>query len=349
MFVTIASMSRRLVDQATAILDRSTSRRGFLIKSTMAASALTVSPWRYLLRPVTAYAAICACSGSTCDCGQACCDGYTEFCCVVHGSNSCPPGSFTAGWWKADGTGFCSADRSQPRYYIDCNRCVECGCRCGGSCDNRKTCCTHFRYGQCNQQVGCIGVIDCRVVTCTPPWQLDATCTTAAATDNFTGSHDAPCLHPAPPPQQPPYRLLLLRAMAEGRFFLSNTKQGGLADLAVGYGDRGDIPIVGDWNGDGIDTPGVVRGDKWHLRNSNTGGVADVSFGYGMPGDIPIVGDWNGDGIDTPGVVRGDTWYLRNSNSGGIADIGLKYGNPGDIAIVGDWNGDGRDSPGVAR
>ena len=35
----------------------------------------------------------------------------------------------------------------------------------------------------------------CRVVTCTPPWELDATCTTTVAIDNNTRFHDAPCLH----------------------------------------------------------------------------------------------------------------------------------------------------------
>ena len=55
----------------------------------------------------------------------------------------------------------------------------------------------------------------------------------------------------------------------------------------VGFGDPGDIPIVGDWNGDGIDTIGVVRGNTWYLRNSNTTGVADVTFTFGDAGDRP--------------------------------------------------------------
>src|SRR5439155_15384783 len=78
MFVTIASMSSRLVDRAGAVLESRTSRRGFLIKSTMAASALTVSPWRYLVRPGSAYASIYACAGSSCDCGPRCRVGYIE-------------------------------------------------------------------------------------------------------------------------------------------------------------------------------------------------------------------------------------------------------------------------------
>jgi len=85
-------------------------------------------------------------------------------------------------------------------------------------------------------------------------------------------------------------------------------------DVSFVYGNSDDIPVVGDWNGDGIDTPGVVRGGMWYLRNSNLPGDADVSFVYGNSDDIPVVGVWNGDGIDTPGVVRGGMWYLRSSN-----------------------------------
>lgn len=193
-------MSEWLVRRTSDVLDRRTSRRSFLTRSAVVGSALATVPLRFLLRPVSAYAAVCNCAGSGCDCGAACCDGYTEFCCVLHGSNSCPPGTFTGGWWKADGTFFCSTDGSQPRYYIDCTNCAPCGCRCGGSCDNRKTCCNQFRYGQCNQQISCTGYIDCRIVTCTPPWLFDPACTTASATDNATGPHDAACLHPPPPP-----------------------------------------------------------------------------------------------------------------------------------------------------
>jgi len=38
----------------------------------------------------------------------------------------------------------------------------------------------------------------CRVVTCTPPWQLDGSCGTTARTDNATRYHNRPCLEGAP-------------------------------------------------------------------------------------------------------------------------------------------------------
>ena len=198
-------MSRWLVERSSAALGHNVSRRSFLTKTAVVASAIAVSPLRYILRPGTAYAAICNCAGRGCDCGSACCDGYTDFCCVVHGSNTCPPGTFAAGWWKADRSPFCSPDGSAPRYYVDCNRCAGCGCGCAhGNCNNRKTCCNRFRYGNCNRQIECTGVIDCRLVTCAPPWTSIPGCTTTTLTDNATRFHDAGCLHAPPPPPPPP-------------------------------------------------------------------------------------------------------------------------------------------------
>ena len=352
-------MTSRLVERGARVLENRLDRRGFLVRSAMAGSALAAVPGRYLLRPGSAYAAICSCSGSSCDCGALCCDGYTEFCCTITGSNTCPSGSITAGWWKADGSGFCDVSGSpRPRYYLDCNaRCGSCGCGgsglcagscsgtgCGcanGSCGNRKAGCTRFRYGQCNQGVACVGPIICRVVTCTPPWQLDPACTTTTLTDNNTRFHNRPCLHTRPSGV----------ARRDGATWtLRDSATGGSPTRQFNYGLPTDIPIMGDWNGNGVKTPGVVRGNCWLLRNSLSGGPADIQFSYGAVGDVPVVGDWTGGGRDLPGVVRGGrTWYLRNSLTGGPAQTSFAFGAPGDVPVVGDWDGNGRDSVGVVR
>ncbi|WP_432562659.1 LGFP repeat-containing protein [Kineococcus sp. SYSU DK003] len=186
-----------------------TSRRGFLARTAVVGSALSVGPWGFLTRPQTAYAAVCGID-STCS------SGYTVFCATVNnGVNRCPPGSLVGGWWKSDGSGFCCGGA---RYYIDCHSycscgcdgrrkfcgegCRNCSCGCGpaGQCDQRKVCCNEFRYGQCNQDVGCTGPVWCRVVTCTPPWRIPAwNCTTTSATDQRTNSHSAPSLQDCTP------------------------------------------------------------------------------------------------------------------------------------------------------
>ena len=202
-----SSMSTALLDRAVGGFSRRLDRRSLLRRSTFAATALVAAPADFVLRPRTAYAAVCRCQGQACACGSLCCDGYTEFCCTLTGSNGCPPGTVAAGWWKVDGSGFCGG---APRYYLDCNaQCGGCGCRggicsgacsgtrCGcawGDCNNRKSGCVQFRYGQCNQQIACLGPIVCRVVTCTPPWVFDGSCTTASRTDNNTANHTRPCL-----------------------------------------------------------------------------------------------------------------------------------------------------------
>jgi peptidoglycan hydrolase-like amidase len=112
----------------------------------------------------------------------------------------------------------------------------------------------------------------------------------------------------------------------------------------------GAIRIAGDWNGDGIDTPGWFKDGKWglHSRLSGSGGTTQLS--YGKPGDLPVVGDWDGDGVDTVGVVRdGNLWILRNEYVKDAKDIVLRYGERGDVPVTGDWDGNGTDTLGVVR
>ncbi|HYP25781.1 MAG TPA: BACON domain-containing carbohydrate-binding protein [Blastocatellia bacterium] len=134
-----------------------------------------------------------------------------------------------------------------------------------------------------------------------------------------------------------------------GALFLKNTNASGFADVMLTYGLPGDIPLSGDWNGDGIDTIGVYRNGDFLLRNSNTNGFADIVVSFGVPGDQPIVGDWDGDGIDTIGIYRNGDFLLRNSNTSGPPQLVFSLGVSGDVAISGDWNGDGIDTTGVFR
>ncbi len=120
-----------------------------------------------------------------------------------------------------------------------------------------------------------------------------------------------------------------------------------------GWGSPGDIPVRGDWNGDGFIDFGVFSGGAWFLDMNG-----DRSFdpatdykGWGAPGWIPMVGDWNGDGKTDLGVVdpSNSTWF-RDLNGDFTFDPAteiLGWGSPGDTPVVGDWNGDGKDAVGV--
>jgi hypothetical protein len=179
----------RLVDRlGRALAGKGLSRRRFLWRVAVVGSALAVDPVRYTLRPGTAYASVCG------D-GASCASGWTAFCCTVNnGANTCPTGSYAAGWWRIDDSPFCFG---QARYVIDCNRSpnASCSCRCAdGACDKRRVCCNNFRYGQCNTQIPGVTEVVCRVVTCMAPWQWDRACSTTVRVDNRTRSHNATCL-----------------------------------------------------------------------------------------------------------------------------------------------------------
>jgi hypothetical protein len=144
---------------------------------------------------------------------------------------------------------------------------------------------------------------------------------------------------------------------AHAAFFLRNSNTVGSGQVSFAYGPPalGWLPIVGNWEGDGIDTIGLY--DPAHagffLRGSNTGGASDITFSYGPGGMgwVPLVGDWDADGVDTIGLYNPttSTFFLRNSNSTGVADVSFAYGPAGAgwLPIVGDWNGDGVDTIGL--
>ncbi len=362
-------MSTKLVNAAAGFLDSRTSRRGFLRRTAMVGTALVAAPATFILRPVTAEAAVIP--G---DCGPStrCNDGWTEFCSNIHGVNTCPPGALVGGWWRAEGNTFCDGES---RYYMDCHS-STCSCGCGASgtcsptctefachchedsCDNRKTGCTRFRYGQCNNQEPCIGPIICRVVTCIPPWEWDSSCNKTDAVSQTTYTHDAPGLHPDTTPKGP---YVARPAVLTGATWqLRNSLSTGSAESTFDFGLEDDVPLIGDFSNSGVRTVGMVRGTRhgiagredrltWYLRQVEGPGDPDLVVEYGRPGDIPLIGDWNGNGVHTIGVRRGNRWLLKNENSPGPADYDFTFGEPDDIPIVGDWDGSGRSRIGVVR
>lgn len=128
-----------------------------------------------------------------------------------------------------------------------------------------------------------------------------------------------------------------------------------------------DIPVVGDFDGDGISDLAVRRpsNQTWYILNSsgrdrltgNTDGISDRRFGLNSS-DIPVVADYDGDGITDIAVRRPSTqyWYILNSsgidpidgNSDGISRV--VFGRQSsDIPVVADFDGDGRADIAVRR
>jgi len=123
------------------------------------------------------------------------------------------------------------------------------------------------------------------------------------------------------------------------------------------FGEIGDFPLVGDWDGNGIDTIGVYRSEmaRFFLDNDNDG-AADENINYGASNmhDFPIIGDWDNNGRDDIGVFRrfdnecghqlNAVFYLQ-----GVTEEceGILFGSNEHIPITGKPNIDGLTRIGV--
>jgi len=150
-----------------------------------------------------------------------------------------------------------------------------------------------------------------------------------------------------PQPQEATNGLRLLRRTVVG------TTRADVIDHVFRYGAGAQIPVTGDWSGDGIKNIGVFRDGQWRLDADGDGRWSenDRVFQFGQPGDLPVVGDFNGDGIDEIGVFRNGMWIvdMNGNHEMDAHDAVFALGGPGDLPVAGDWTGDGVDKPGVYR
>jgi len=77
----------------------------------------------------------------------------------------------------------------------------------------------------------------------------------------------------------------------------------------VSFGNSTDIPVTGDWNGDGYTDIGTWRAGYFYLRHAD-GSYSTLPFGNST--DIPVTGDWNGDGVTEVGTWRNGVFYFAN-------------------------------------
>ena len=116
-------------------------------------------------------------------------------------------------------------------------------------------------------------------------------------------------------------------------------------------GQSSDVPVMGDWNGDGKTKIGIYNNGTWILDYNGNGvwegpGVdKTIYWSTGQAGEVPVVGDWNGDGKTKIGIHVNGTWILEyNGNyawDGTGVDKLIYFGGPGYRPMVGDWNGSG--------
>lgn len=127
--------------------------------------------------------------------------------------------------------------------------------------------------------------------------------------------------------------------------------RGDLIDHVFRYGSDQELPVTGDWNGDGVRNIGTYVAGTWKLDVDGDGRLTDADEvrKFGREGDLPVVGDFDGDGVEQIGVFRDGQWIIDSNNNGEIdvTDKVFEMGSKGDIPVVGDFDGDGKDEPAI--
>lgn len=131
-------------------------------------------------------------------------------------------------------------------------------------------------------------------------------------------------------------------------------------DYAVAGGKQwgqlslGDMPMTGDFDGDGRADLAIWRASNgtFYWLNSSSGyayaSAGAIQWGNKTLGDIPLLGDFDGDHRSDLAVWRASTgtwyWVLSSAGYSYAAARGVQWGNAsvGDVPAVADMDGDGR-------
>ena len=116
------------------------------------------------------------------------------------------------------------------------------------------------------------------------------------------------------------------------------------------FGSTPLVPIIGDWDGDGVKTPGFFKGGVFTLSNNFNGTGTPVTFPFGDARGFPVAGDWDGNGKDEVAVFRNGGWTVRaNALTGTQPSSTFSFGTgvwPATVPLAGDWDANGTDGIG---
>jgi hypothetical protein len=137
-----------------------------------------------------------------------------------------------------------------------------------------------------------------------------------------------------------------------GMWHIRRLVDGVMQDLSFqwGAGSLHDVPVPGDYDGDGLTDLAVWRpGDGvWYIRTSGSGYGQSftIQWGTGSRQDVPVPADYDGDGRIDIAVWRpaDGMWHIRTSRSDYQEVISMQWGAGvlQDVPVPGDCDGDGR-------
>jgi len=136
---------------------------------------------------------------------------------------------------------------------------------------------------------------------------------------------------------------------AVDEWYIVNSTTGSSAGQ-IEWGLKGDVPVPGDYDGDGKTDVAVYRPAKgqwpavseWYVIQSTTGSWVGT-IEWGLKGDVPVPADYDGDGKTDIAVYRPSTheWYIIQSTKGSWVET-IQFGLDGDVPVPADYDGDGK-------
>ena len=170
--------------------------------------------------------------------------------------------------------------------------------------------------------------------------------TPITAAEGGTDASEASLVRPVPDPEPRSRPAVVFGVFGD---------DGGLWPATVDTSDGS--PLVGDWDGDGVDELGRVElgrsgQARFVLSENDESSVVEVAVPPNGTVFLQwVTGDWNGDGLDSPGWVdvRTNSVEFRTFDGAGrpYGQLVRVVAAAGVAPITGDWDGDGVDTLGL--